>query len=52
MFRNQSLSINMGNGDGGGFFLGGVTWFSRERVGDRSLPKEYKGGAFLELTDH
>ena len=52
MFRNQSLSINMGNGDGGGFFLGVFHGFQGERVGDRSLPKEHKGEDFLELTDH
>lgn len=39
-------------GTGEDFFWGVLHGFQGERVGDRSLPKEYKGGDFLELTDH
>ena len=39
-------------GTGEDFFGGVLHGFQGERVGDRSLPKEHKGGDFLELTDH
>ena len=54
---NECLGIShhlltWGMGTGEDFFWGVLHGFQGERVGDRSLPKEHKGGDFLELTDH
>ena len=54
---NECLGISRylltwGMGTGEDFFWGVLHGFQGERVGDRSLPKEHKGGDFLELTDH